>query len=144
MDKGTTINYDIEEKEINLGLNLILQQLMPYNEELQLCEQEHIHQLLQENFRDFKMLFNHHNFEIMQVSQKVEKMYQQLSRHGGQTMRQLSEDKNENRPDDVRNNADMPLIDLMFLNDKNTQKPLWVDNRFSEFKAYVSQLESQN
>jgi len=75
MDQGTTINFDIEEKEINLGLNLILQQLMPLNDELQLVEQEQIREQLQENYRDFKVLFNRCNDEVRTVSHKMENIY---------------------------------------------------------------------
>jgi hypothetical protein len=40
MDKGSSINYDIEEKQINLGNNLISQEINTYNDDFSQCEQE--------------------------------------------------------------------------------------------------------
>ena len=131
MDQGSTINYDIEEKDINLGLNLIQSKLLSYNEELQLCEQEHIRQALHENYRDFKMLFNHFNDEIRSVISKVDS-YQKLQnkREGFSTSRTI---------DDNRGSGDSQslMISMMYLSDKNTQKPLWIDHRFNQFQDYV-------
>jgi len=42
MDQGQTINYDIEEKQINLGLNLVLQELLSYHEEMNNSEMKMI------------------------------------------------------------------------------------------------------
>jgi hypothetical protein len=38
MDKGSSINYDIEEKQINLGNNLISQEMTTYNDDFSQCE----------------------------------------------------------------------------------------------------------
>jgi len=49
MDKGSSINYDIEEKQINLGNNLIQQEITSYNEDFSQCEQENLQDLLFEH-----------------------------------------------------------------------------------------------
>jgi hypothetical protein len=54
MDQGSTINYDIEEKQINLGLNLMLQELIKFNDDIILCEQESLANILMNNHEDFK------------------------------------------------------------------------------------------
>lgn len=40
MDQGSKVNYDIEEKQINLGRKLVLQEFTSIYEEMSLCEQE--------------------------------------------------------------------------------------------------------
>ena len=67
MDQGQTINYDIEEKQINLGLNLVLQELLSYHEEMNNSEMKMIQQALQDNYRDFKMIYTHYNDEVRQL-----------------------------------------------------------------------------
>ena len=42
MDQGSTINYDIEEKQINLGHNLLVTQMIGLNDDLNECEFEGI------------------------------------------------------------------------------------------------------
>lgn len=54
MDQGSTINYDIEEKQITLGLNLMLQELIKFNDDIILCEQESLANILMNNHEDFK------------------------------------------------------------------------------------------
>jgi len=38
MDQGSTINFDVEEKQINLGKNLLLQEMTKFNDEFTNCE----------------------------------------------------------------------------------------------------------
>lgn len=64
MDHGSTINYDIEEKQINLGLTLVLQELLNYTEDLNFCELESLRENLYDNHREFRSLFTHHSEEI--------------------------------------------------------------------------------
>ena len=64
MDQGSTINYDIEEKEINLGANLIFKELAGLQEEFVGCEMESLKDLLGDSFSDFKMLYSSHMNEI--------------------------------------------------------------------------------
>ena len=49
MDKGSSINYDIEEKQINLGNNLIQQEISSFNDDFSACEQENLRELLFEH-----------------------------------------------------------------------------------------------
>ena len=67
MDKGSSINYDIEEKQINLGNNLISQEITTFNDDFTQCEQETLKELLFEHQNDFKMLYNLRNDEINKV-----------------------------------------------------------------------------
>jgi len=53
-------------------------------------------------------------------------------------MRQHYSDEKDNG---AKNSADIPVIDLMYLSDKNTQKPLWIDQRFNEFLSFISNLQ---
>ena len=42
MDQGSTINFDVEEKQINLGRNLFFQEMSKFNDEFSNCEQESV------------------------------------------------------------------------------------------------------
>lgn len=72
MDQGSKVNYDIEEKQINLGRKLVLQEFTSLYEELSLCEQEAAKGLLGDNFKDFKMLLNYHLNEIKRYAENLE------------------------------------------------------------------------
>ena len=64
MDHGQAINFDIEEKQMNFGYNLVEQELLSYNEELLFCKQESLEELLKSNLADFKALYQYHMDEI--------------------------------------------------------------------------------
>ena len=46
MDHGQAINFDIEEKQMNFGLNLVEQELLRYNDPLNFCKLESLQALL--------------------------------------------------------------------------------------------------
>ena len=73
MDQGSSINYDIEEKQINLGLKLVEQELLRYHEDLNFYRQESLVDQLYSNHADFKTLYNYHYDEIEQVIRQIEK-----------------------------------------------------------------------
>ena len=64
MDQGSTINYDIEEKEINLGKNLVHRETKGLQQEFTDCEMENLKDLLGESYKDFRMLYDMHMDEI--------------------------------------------------------------------------------
>jgi len=80
MDQGSSINYDIEEKQINLGLKLVEQELLKYHEDLNFYRQEALVDQLFSNQADFKMLYNYHYDEIEQVIRQIEKAQQESQR----------------------------------------------------------------
>ena len=53
MDQGSTINYEVEERQLNLGHTLVMQELLKFHEEFIKVEQERIKEELQENYKDF-------------------------------------------------------------------------------------------
>lgn len=67
MDQGSLINYDIEEKQINLGVNLMIQELLNYIDDINKCERQAVAEDLLGNHKDFKMLYSKHYDEIQQA-----------------------------------------------------------------------------
>ena len=80
MDQGSSINYDIEEKQINLGLKLVEQELLKYHEDLTFFKQESLQDILYSNHTDFKNLYSYHMDEIDQVVKDIEKIQQEQQR----------------------------------------------------------------
>lgn len=64
MDQGSTINFDVEEKQINLGRNLFFQEMSKFNDEFANCEQESVRDSIPEHCKDFKFLYNSRLQEI--------------------------------------------------------------------------------
>ena len=59
MDQGSKINYDIEEKQINLGQRLIMQEFTYLADEINKCEHQSLKEILCDNYYDFNKLFSH-------------------------------------------------------------------------------------
>jgi hypothetical protein len=72
MDQGSKINYDIEEKQINLGRKLVYQMFTQLMKDLNLCEHETAKDQLGDNFKDFKFLYNYHMAEIKKHIEDLE------------------------------------------------------------------------
>ena len=53
MDQGSTINYEVEERQLNLGHTLVMQELLKFHEDLIKVEQERIKEDLFGNYKDF-------------------------------------------------------------------------------------------
>lgn len=86
MDQGSSINYDIEEKQINLGLKLVEQELLKYHEDLNFYRQESLVDQLYSNQADFKVLYSHHYEEIEQVIRQIEKAQQESQRQDSSSL----------------------------------------------------------
>lgn len=56
MDKSQPIDFDIEERQINLGQELVVRHLKKYNPDLFSSFQDQIKQVLFDNYDDFKSL----------------------------------------------------------------------------------------
>lgn len=74
MDFGAGINFDIEEKQINLGLNLIEQELMKFNDALNFSKMESLSDILKGNMPDFKALYDVHQDELVKELENIEQM----------------------------------------------------------------------
>lgn len=103
MDHGSTINYDIEEKQINLGLTLVLQEIMKYTEDLNFCELESLKETLMDNHREFISLFNFHSeelykqLELMQQSSKAQLAPSQNTEPNMQEVAELAKKTSESK-----------------------------------------------
>jgi len=72
MDQGSNINFDVEEKEINLGIQLFQQELYKYNEDLNFCEIEQLAEILHTNHGDFKALYKKHYDELKRELEQMQ------------------------------------------------------------------------
>ena len=72
MDQGSTINFDVEEKQINLGRNLFFQEMSKFNDEFSNCEQESVRDAIPDHSNDFKYLFNSRLKEIDNAVEQIQ------------------------------------------------------------------------
>lgn len=72
MDQGSIINYDVEEKETNLGIQLLLQELVKYNEDLNFIEIDSLEEVLLSNHGSFKALYKKHYEELKSALEQMQ------------------------------------------------------------------------
>lgn len=58
MDQTQKFNFDIQERMVNLGLELVTKEMMDFNSDLILGFHETLREILGTNFKDFKSIFN--------------------------------------------------------------------------------------
>lgn len=141
MDQASTINYDIEEKQINLGVMLVTRKLEPFHEEMNACECLDLAPLLGSNHRDFLKLYNHHADEVSRAvaaaqatergGRKKEELLSQRTvtpgdQFANQTLSSIAYSSNQALTPKEPAQADRPCIAMFYLQDKQTQKPLWL------------------
>ena len=154
MDQASTINYDIEEKQINLGVQLVTRKLEPLHEEMNTCECLDLEPLLASNHKDFLKLYNHHFDEVTRAIAAVQgaerggrKKEELLSQRTStpdqipnQTMSSITYSTNQGSTPKEPAPADRPCISMFYLQDKQTQKPLWLSQRHELLETAISLL----
>mmetsp|Transcript_11822 Transcript_11822/g.19982 ORF Transcript_11822/g.19982 Transcript_11822/m.19982 type:complete len:893 (-) Transcript_11822:38-2716(-) len=148
MDNSQQINYDMEERLINLGHDLVLQELLHFNPDIAQCFHETLVQNLQRNYEEFRQLYLFHlgqiNRELDYVEEKLRQ--KQLKDPSAQLLspQQPEDEKQLNGSQSTLNKQSITpsragsvskawkpknWVNLVYLSDKNTQKPYWVSNK---------------